>query len=77
MYEWDCYECKKLVHNDVVKCLPCKKNFHPGCVQKHRIWNKDNDLVNCTGKKNIKRNKEKEKGEIVGTVMRKNGYRNG
>lgn len=48
--EYDEYRCKKAIKNQVVTCKSCNKLFdHPGCVSKHRVYDRNRDLVQCTG----------------------------
>ncbi|KMQ86553.1 hypothetical protein RF55_14428 [Lasius niger] len=70
--DWRCRACRKKVRTEVVRCKPSDKIFHPGCVQMHKVPNKDKELVLCKGEKeNIRRCLEEESaikrtsGEIV------------
>ena len=45
-----CRQCKKEIITNVVKCVPCEKLFHPSCIKLHKVYNKDNEIVPCTGK---------------------------
>lgn len=46
----ECRQCKKFVKNEVHRCKVCDKNFHPGCVRLHKIYNENNELVLCKGR---------------------------
>lgn len=65
--EYRCQACKKEIKSLAVRCESCTKLFfHPGCISKHRIYNKDHELVKCdgpfkqfeseTGKTDVRRN---------------------
>lgn len=42
--------CKKEIKSLVIQCRVCVKLFyHPGCVNKHRTYNKANEIVKCAG----------------------------
>lgn len=53
--EYRCSACKKTIKNQVVTCKSCyqvnciKLFYHPGCVSKHRIYDKNQELVPCSG----------------------------
>ncbi|XP_070169431.1 uncharacterized protein PF3D7_1120000-like [Polyergus mexicanus] len=53
--EYRCSACKKTIKNQVVTCKSCyqmnpiKLFYHPGCVSKHRIYDKNQELVLCSG----------------------------
>lgn len=48
--EYRCSACKKAIKSQVVTCKSCVKLFyHPGCVNKHRIYDKNRELVTCNG----------------------------
>ncbi|XP_071579731.1 uncharacterized protein [Temnothorax nylanderi] len=48
--EYKCSACKKEIKSLVVQCRACVKLFfHPGCVIKHKIYNRGNELVKCAG----------------------------
>lgn len=48
--EYLCSACKKAIKNQVVKCKACPKRFyHPGCVSKHKVFDRNRDLVPCGG----------------------------
>ena len=46
--EYRCSACKKAIKTEVVQCKSCNKLFyHPGCVNKHRVYDKNDELVQC------------------------------
>lgn len=48
--EYRCSACKKDIKSIVVQCKVCAKAFfHPGCVIKHKVYNKNRELVKCEG----------------------------
>ena len=48
--EYRCSACKKAIKNQVIKCKSCVRLFyHPGCVNKHKIYNVNQELVACPG----------------------------
>lgn len=48
--EYRCSACKKAIKNQVVTCKSCSKLFyHPSCVSKHKIYDKNRELVTCPG----------------------------
>lgn len=48
--EYRCSACKKEIKNQVFQCTTCIKLFyHPGCVNKHKVYNKNKELVKCEG----------------------------
>jgi hypothetical protein len=48
--EYRCSACKKSIKNIVVACKSCTKLFyHPGCVSKHKIYDKNREIVTCPG----------------------------
>jgi len=48
--EYRCAACKKIIKSNVVACRRCVgKFFHPGCMNKHNILDKNNECVTCTG----------------------------
>lgn len=48
--EYRCSACKKAIRSQVVRCKVCPKLFyHPGCVCKHRVYDKNKELVPCNG----------------------------
>ncbi|KAL6265885.1 hypothetical protein P5V15_002717 [Pogonomyrmex californicus] len=45
-----CCACKKEIKNVVLQCTACVKFFfHPGCAFKHKVYNKQDELVRCEG----------------------------
>lgn len=41
-----CSACKKAIKTEVVQCKSCVKLFfHPGCVNKHKIYDRNKDVV--------------------------------
>lgn len=62
--EYRCSACKKDIKSNVVQCKKCIKLFyHPGCVSKHRVYDKNSELVACPGpfaKFSIDSDKDKE-----------------
>lgn len=77
--EWDCYQCKKEIKTEVIKCIPCVKKFHPGCALIHKVYNRDNELIICKGvKETIKRtNIAKDKQKTINITGRKESYEMG
>lgn len=48
--EYRCSACKKAIKSQVVTCKKCVKLFyHPGCVSKHKIYDKNYEYVPCQG----------------------------
>ncbi|XP_071573489.1 uncharacterized protein [Temnothorax nylanderi] len=48
--EYRCSACKKSIKTEVIACKSCVKLFfHPGCVSKHKIYDKNRELVSCPG----------------------------
>lgn len=48
--EYRCTACKKSIQKVVVKCKSCAGVFyHPGCVNKHKIQDANQELVSCPG----------------------------
>lgn len=48
--EYRCSACKKAIKSQVVACKSCVKlYYHPGCVSKHRIYDRNQELVTCAG----------------------------
>lgn len=48
--EYRCSACKKAIKSKVVTCTICPELFyHPGCVIKHKVYNKSRELVLCNG----------------------------
>lgn len=48
--EYRCSACKKAIKNQIIKCKSCTKLFyHPGCLCKHKIYDKNKELVLCPG----------------------------
>ena len=48
--EYRCSACKKAIRSQVVACKSCVKLFyHPGCVSKHKIYDRNNEFVVCPG----------------------------
>lgn len=48
--EYRCSACKKAIKSQVVACKSCVKLFfHPSCVCKHRIYDRNREYVSCPG----------------------------
>ena len=48
--EYRCSACRKAIKTIVVKCKTCSKLFyHPGCVSKHKILDRNQEYVQCQG----------------------------
>lgn len=48
--DYRCSACKKAIKTEVIQCKSCVKLFyHPGCVNKHKIYDKNNEVVQCHG----------------------------
>ncbi|XP_039313145.1 uncharacterized protein LOC120359509 [Solenopsis invicta] len=48
--EYRCSACRKAIKSKVVRCKTCPKLFyHPGCVNKHRIYDRNQEYVPCKG----------------------------
>ncbi|XP_071652277.1 uncharacterized protein [Temnothorax longispinosus] len=48
--EYRCTACKKEIKSLVVQCRACTKLFfYPGCVSKHKVYNRANELVKYAG----------------------------
>lgn len=48
--EYRCSACKKAIKSKVVTCKSCVKLFyHPGCAIKHKVYDKNKELVLCNG----------------------------
>ncbi|EZA50288.1 hypothetical protein X777_11299 [Ooceraea biroi] len=67
--EYKCSACKKEIKNIVTACKRCNKIFlHPGCVCKHKVYNKYNELVACDGpyeKFSVESEKKKDRTLIM------------
>lgn len=46
-----CRQCRKEIKTQIIKCLTCDKEFHPGCHKIHKVYNAE--LVTCYGKYEI------------------------
>lgn len=69
-----CRQCRKEVKNEIHRCIPCEKYFHPGCVKLHKVYNSKNEYVPCTGKFEIIRLKADSQGSVQsGNMERKGG----
>ncbi|RLU18849.1 hypothetical protein DMN91_009207, partial [Ooceraea biroi] len=68
--EYRCSACKKEIKNTAVQCKKCIKLFyHPGCVNKHRVYNKHQELLKCEGpfeEINIESDKEDMRRAVTG-----------
>lgn len=62
--EYRCSACKKAIKSKVVKCKACSKLFyHPGCVSKHKILDRNQEYVLCKGSfEEFLTDREKEAG---------------
>lgn len=48
--EYRCSACKKAIKSQVYQCKSCVKCFfHPGCVSKHKAYDKNMEYVPCPG----------------------------
>lgn len=51
--EYKCSACRKGIKTIVAKCKACKGGpklfYHPGCVEKHKVLDRNKDLVKCKG----------------------------
>lgn len=48
--EYRCAACRKQIKNQVVTCKSCNKLFfHPGCVSKHKTYDRNREYVSCPG----------------------------
>ncbi|XP_024947096.1 uncharacterized protein LOC112495307, partial [Cephus cinctus] len=48
--KYRCSTCKKPIKSQVVRCKTCVKLFyHPGCVNKHKVLDRNHELVACSG----------------------------
>lgn len=50
--EYRCSACRKSISETVAKCTVCtdtKLFFHPGCVFKHKVYDKNEEPVTCKG----------------------------
>ncbi|EZA56518.1 hypothetical protein DMN91_002217 [Ooceraea biroi] len=48
--EYRCSACKKDGKTTAIQCRKCRKFFfYPGCLSKHIIYNKNQELVKCEG----------------------------
>lgn len=46
--EYQCLSCRKEIKNTVSRCKSCQKAFfHPGCVSKHKVYDKNREMVQC------------------------------
>lgn len=71
--EYRCSACKKDVKSVVLQCKKCVKCFfQPGCANKHRIVNKDSEVVRCEGPF-LEISVESEKTEMRKTPVTGNG----
>lgn len=58
-----CKQCRKEIKTQLFKCIPYDKEFHPSCHKLHKVYNADNELINCTGKYEVFTIKENKSGE--------------
>lgn len=48
--DYRCSACKKAIKTEVIQCQFCIELFyHPGCVNKHKIYDRNNEVVQCHG----------------------------
>lgn len=48
--EYRCSACKKPITKQIVACRSCDKLFyHPGCLTRHKIFDRNHELVSCPG----------------------------
>lgn len=49
--EYRCSACKKPIKSKAIKCKTCvdKLFYHPSCLSRHRIYDKNKELVVCNG----------------------------
>lgn len=65
-----CRQCRKEIKTQLFKCVPCDKEFHPSCHKLHKVYNMDNELMNCNGKYEILTIKDKKSDESSVTMKR-------
>lgn len=58
-----CRQCRKEIKTQMIKCIPCDKEFHPSCHKLHKVYNVTNELINCPGKWEIFTIKVNNSGE--------------
>lgn len=48
---FECFRCKSIIKRTVETCTKCLRDFHPKCTNAscHRIYDDQNNLVQCTG----------------------------
>jgi len=49
--EYRCSACKKPIKSKAIRCKTCvdKLFYHPSCLNRHRIYNRNKELVACDG----------------------------
>jgi len=47
--EYRCSACKKPIKSQVVTCKSVPNCYHPSCVTRHRIYDRNQELVSCPG----------------------------
>lgn len=47
--DYRCSACKKAIKNQVVACKTCVKFYHPGCGNKHKVYDRNREFVSCPG----------------------------
>lgn len=63
-----CKQCKKEFKTQLIRCLPCNKEFHPSCHKLHKVYCAENEFINCIGKYEIltiKDNKSDESSSVM------------
>lgn len=63
-----CEQCKKEFKTQLIRCLPCNKEFHPSYHKLHKVYCAENELTNCIGKYEIltiKDNKSYESSSVM------------
>lgn len=80
MSEWAshciCKQCKKEIKTQLFRCIPCNKELHPSCYKLHKVYNEENELVNCNGKyeiSTIKDNKSGESNSVTKSLLSQTG----
>lgn len=59
-----CRQCRKEIKTQLFRSIPCNKEFHPSCHKLHKVYNEDNELINCDEKYEVVTMKENKSDEL-------------
>lgn len=65
-----CKQCRKEIKTQLFRCTPCDKEFHPSCHKLHKVYNADNELINCNGKYEVFTIRDIKSGESSSAMKR-------